>query len=91
MYVDFSPVISTLADLLGKLSANFSENIAYTSGIYTRATGFYLYVGVEGDVQYTDMRDVSSTRHFVVGYHPIRIKSITEAGTTATDLGACFN
>lgn len=81
-------LVKVLSDLLGKLSAQYSENI---TADYSKPSGFYLYVGVEGDVTYTDMRDVSSTRHFVVGYHPIRMKTITIATTTATDLAACFN
>lgn len=81
-------LIRVLSDLLGRLSCQYSEDI---TADYSKPTGFYLYVGVEGDVTFTDMRDVSSTRNFVAGYHPIRMKSITIASTTATDIAACFN
>jgi hypothetical protein len=89
--VQLQQLLKLLTDLLGKLSTSFSENITYTSNRYERPDGFWLYVGVEGDVQYEDMRGVGSTRHFVVGYHPTKIKAVISTGTTATDLGACFN
>lgn len=83
--------ISVLASLLGRLSANYSENITFTSGRYDRAQGFFLYVGVEGDVNIEDMSGRAQTRHFVVGYHPLKIRAVLESGTVATDLAACFN
>lgn len=83
--------IKVLADLLGRISSKYTEDITYTSGTYSKSTGFFLYVGVEGNVVFKDMRGIESTRHLVAGYHPIQMTEITETGTTATDLGACFN
>lgn len=88
--VELKQLIKTLIDLLGPLSANLSENITFAAGRYDKPEGFRLYVGVEGDVQYEDPRGVNQTRHFVVGYHPVKMKAIIEAGTAATDLAACF-
>lgn len=89
--MDSKALLQILRDLLTSLSSKYTDNITYTSGSYSRSTGFYLYVGVEGDVVFKDIRGVESTRHMVAGYHPILMSEITELGTTATDLGACFN
>jgi hypothetical protein len=80
-----------MADLLGPLSSKFSENITYSGGRYDRERGFFLYVGVEGNVNFEDMRGVPQVRHFVVGYHPIKMRALLSASTTATNLAACFN
>jgi hypothetical protein len=84
-------LIRAISDSLGRLSTQYSENIAYTGGLYTRDSGFYLYVGVEGTVNFKDTRGLTQSRHFIVGYHPIKMIQIVQAGTTATDLAACFN
>lgn len=89
--MDSAQLIKVLSDLLGRLSTQASENIEFTGGKYERSSGFYLYVGVEGAVRFEDARGFEQIRHFIVGYHPIKMQRIYSAGTTATDLAACFN
>lgn len=82
--------IATLLKLLiSRASYDGAEAITDASD-YSRPDGFFLYVGTEGDVTFTTMKGQTMTKNMVVGYHPIRMASITGATTTATDLIALF-
>jgi hypothetical protein len=84
-------LIGILKSLLGRLSGDCTENIIFTDGFYRRDTGFRLYVGVAGDVHFRDCRGYDQTRFLIAGYHPMKVTEVSEAGTTATELGACFD
>jgi hypothetical protein len=71
-------------------SYNNSENISFSGGFYSPNKAFYLYVGVEGNVTAITVNGQQFTRFFTVGYHPIALIQVVQAGTTATDLGACW-
>jgi len=87
----FNTLIKVLIDLLGKLSSQYTEAITFTSGRYDKPEGFFLYVGTAGNVVFEDMRGVQTTRNMITGYHPVKIRAVIQSGTTASDLGACFN
>jgi hypothetical protein len=80
------------AVLLGILKGNCDdhEDIDISVTDYTPGRSFQLYVGVEGIIKGLSEKGQAVNRHFIVGYHPISFSQITRAGTTATNLAACF-
>lgn len=84
--------LELLSEVIVKLARLQVDRVADITDAsdFEKEDGFYLYVGVEGNVTFTDMFGTTLTKHLVVGYHPIKMKSITGATTAATDLIACF-
>lgn len=84
-------LIKEVANLQGESRFKITNGAGYapTTGA-TGMGGFILYVGVAGNVSYTDARGVAQTTFFTAGYHPTRFLTIgnTAAGTVATDLEA---
>lgn len=69
-----------------------APDINLSSDFFPSGRVFRIYVGVEGVVKAVDETGNEISRHFIVGYHPIRLKKVLSSanGTTATDLAACF-
>lgn len=92
--MDQKVIIDLLVSIIKPLAAQQPPNrVTIADGAaYSNPSGFILYVGVAGDVQYTDLKGNTGTHNFVVGYHPTPITAVGNAGagTTATDLAACF-
>lgn len=53
--------------------------------------GFFLSVGVEGVVHAITYKGTEINRVFPAGNHPLKLKKIFQAQTTATGLGANYN
>jgi len=83
-------IVDAIDKLLGRLSTNNGVDIDLSSIDYTNNEGFFLYVGVAGIVAGIDFGGNNFQRNFVVGYHPIKMKTIKKTNTTATNLAACY-
>lgn len=91
MVQELKILISLFRDFLSRVSSNNRIAITYTGGVFEKPEGFFLYVGVAGNVNYTDINGHSGIQTFTAGYHPTKLLRVTEASTTATNLAACFN
>ncbi len=69
-------------------SARKSQTVAFTDGLFTATIQpTAIVVGVAGDVIGQLLEDTTDrTFKLGAGVHPLRFKSITESGTTATNL-----
>lgn len=84
----FQQIIEIWNTFIGRATYDNAYSITNASD-YADATGFYLYVGVEGNVTATTKGGQTWTKKLVVGFYPIKLVAITGASTTATDLLAC--
>ncbi len=85
----FDALIKIIDILIGRTTYDNFQDITLSSN-FTPGYGFYLYVGTEGIVNGIDQNGRSFSRKFIVGYHPVKLKTVLQSGTTATDLAACF-
>ena len=64
--------------------------VTYTGGTFVNSNRkeSLLYVGTSGNLVCTMMEDSTPVTFtgLAVGYHPLNVKSITEAGTTASNI-----
>lgn len=90
--VELKGIISSVRDLTNRVSADSSLDIDVSSTDYTHEdpNGFFLYVGVAGVVQFDDISGRNNQRTLIAGYHPIRMKKVYTANTTATDLAVIW-
>lgn len=83
-------ISSVLQALIGKLTAENSEDVDVSANDFVRSDGFFLYVGVSGVVHFDDATGRENSRTLVTGYHPIRMTKVYNASTTATNLAAIW-
>lgn len=84
-------MLEALYAFQARFSSNNRIHIDPVAG-FIKASGFFLYVGTEGNVRYTDMSGNVGIEKFVVGYHPTMFIRVWENsnGTSASDMAACF-
>lgn len=82
-------LLKLLSILIERSSYDNAKDISNGTD-FIKADGFYLLVGVSGTVQATTINNDSWTKTLPAGMFPIKLKSITGTGTSATNLLACY-
>jgi hypothetical protein len=85
----FDALIKIIDTLIGRTTYDNFQSITLSSN-FNPGYSFYLYVGTEGVVNGIDQNGRAFSTKFIIGYHPIKLKTILQSGTTAADLAACF-
>lgn len=83
-------ITNLLNILIGRSSYDNADSITNATDYSAKADGFFLYVGVGGSVTFTTIHDNKMTKNLIAGFYPVKLKSITGAGMTATDLIAFY-
>lgn len=85
----FETIIQLWRILIGRSTYDNAPSIPNATN-YSKDDGFFLYVGVAGNVTAKTVGGDSWTKWLIAGFYPIKLVSITGATTTATDLLACY-
>lgn len=83
-------LINLINILIGRSSYDNADSITDATNYNAKAEGFYLYVGVAGNVTFTTIHDNTMTKNLIAGFYPVKLKSVTGATTTATSLIAFY-
>lgn len=90
MEQQLNAIINLLNILIGRGSYDNADDIPNATNYSAKAEGFYLYVGVAGNVTFTTIHGNTMTKFLIAGVYPIKLTSITGATTAATGLIAFY-
>lgn len=83
-------IITLLNTLIGRSTYDNADSIGNATDYSAKAEGFYLYVGVAGNVTFTTIHGNTMTKFLIAGFYPVKLTAITGATTAATSLIAFY-